>query len=55
MIDYSKSYILFEVKASIPFVNGNNEEEVKKSFALRTSDDIITNRKILLNNIVYFR
>ena len=52
MIDYSKSYILFEVKASIPFANGDNEEEAKKSFTLRNSDDIITNLKIILNNIV---
>ena len=55
MIDYSKSYILFEVKASIPFVNGdsdNENENVKESFTLRNSDDIITDIKILLNNIV---
>ena len=51
MIDYSRAYILFEVKASIPFVNGDNKEEVKKSFALRSSYDITTNLKIILNNI----
>ena len=48
MIDYSKSYILFEVKASILFVNGDNDNEnenVKKSFALRNSDNIIANLK----------
>ena len=35
MIDYSKAYILFEVKATIPFVNGddaNNNTNVKTSF-----------------------
>ena len=55
MIDYSKAYILFEVKATIPFVNGddaNNNTNVKKSFTLRNSDDIITNIRILLNNKV---
>ena len=55
MIDYSKAYILFEVKATTPFVNGddaNNNENVKNSFTLRNSDDIITNLKIILNNIV---
>ena len=55
MIDYSKAYILFEVKASIPFVNGDNaneNENVKKSFTLRNSNDIITNLKIILNNVV---
>ena len=37
MIDYSRAYILFEVKATIPFVNGDNaneNENVKKSFTL---------------------
>ena len=29
MIDYSIAYILFKIKGSIPFVNGDNEEEVK--------------------------
>ena len=55
MIDYSKAYILFEVKATIPFVNGddaNNNTNVKNSFTLRNSDDIITNLRILLNNTV---
>ena len=55
MIDYSNAYILFEVKATIPFVNGddaNNIENVKNSFTLRNSDDIITNLKIILNNVV---
>ena len=55
MIDYSKAYILFEVKANIPFVNGDNandNENVKKSFTLRNSNDIITNLKIILNNVV---
>ena len=55
MIDYSKAYILFEVKATIPFVNGddaNNNANVKSSFTLRNSDDIITNLKILLNNTI---
>ena len=40
MIDYSKAYILFSVKATIPFVNGddaNNNANVKNSFALRKS------------------
>ena len=48
MIDYSKAYILFEVKATIPFVNGddaNNNTNVKNSFTLRNSDDIISNLK----------
>ena len=55
MIHYSKAYILFEVKATIPFVNGdvaNNNVNVKTSFTLRNSDDIITNLKILLNNTI---
>ena len=52
MIDYSRAYILFEIKVSIPFVNGDNEEEVKKLFTLRNSYDIITNLKIILNNVV---
>ena len=55
MIDYSKAYILFEVKATIPFVNGddvNNNANVKNSFALRNSSDIISNLKILLNNTI---
>ena len=55
MIDYSKAYILFEVKATIPFVNGddaNDNTNVKNSFTLRNSDDIITNIRILLNNTV---
>ena len=55
MIDYSKAYILFKVKASIPFVNGDNDNEnenVKKSFILRNSNDIITNLEIILNNVV---
>ena len=55
MIDYSKAYILFEVKATIPFVNNNNNTDnanVKTSFTLRNSDDIITNLRILLNNTV---
>ena len=55
MIDYSKAYILFEVKATIPFVNGdaaNNNANVKTSFTLRNSDDIITDLKILLNNTI---
>ena len=55
MIDYSKAYVLFEVKANIPFVNGDNaneNENVKKSFTLRNSNDIISNLKIILNNIV---
>ena len=51
MIDYSKAYILFEVKATIPFVNNDNAN-VKTSFTLRDSDDIITNLRILLNNVV---
>ena len=55
MIDYSKAYILFEVKATIPFVNGydaNSNINVKNSFTLKNSDDIITNLRILLNNTV---
>ena len=55
LIDYSKAYILFEVKATIPFLNGddaNNNANVKSSFTLRNSNDIITNLKILLNNII---
>ena len=55
MIDYSKAYILFEVKAIIPFVNNDNNNDnanVKTSFTLRNSDDIITNLRILLNNTV---
>ena len=55
MIDYSNAYILFEVKANIPFVNGddaNNNVNVKNSFTLRNSDDIITNLRIILNNVV---
>ena len=55
MIDYSKAYILFEVKANIPFVNKDNNNDnlnVKNSFTLRNSNDVITNLKIILNNIV---
>ena len=55
MIDYSNAYILFEVKANIPFVNGddaNNNVNDKNSFTLRNSDDIITNLRIILNNVV---
>ena len=55
MIDYSKAYILFEVKATIPFVNNDNVNDnanVKTSFTLRISDDIITNLRIILNNVV---
>ena len=55
MIDYTNAYILFEVKATISFVNGddaNNNENVKNSFTLRNSDDIKTNLKIILNNVV---
>ena len=55
MIDYSNAYIRFEVKAIIPFVNGddaNNNTNIKTSFTLRNSDDIITNLRILLNNTV---
>ena len=55
MIDYSKAYILFEVKANIPFVNNdsnNDNTNIKNSFTLRNSDDIITNLRIILNNVV---
>ena len=55
MIDYSKAYILFEVKATIPFVNNdnnNNNANVKNSFTLRNSDDIITSLNIRLNNTI---
>ena len=55
MINHSKAYILFEVKATIPFVNNDNNNEndnFKKSFTLRNSNDIITNLKIILNNVV---
>ena len=55
MVDYSKAYILFEAKAIIPFVNGDNaneNENVKNSFTLRNSNDIITNLKIILHNVV---
>ena len=55
MIDYSKAYILFEVKANIPFVNNDNNNDntnVKNSFTLRNSDDIKTNLRIILNNVV---
>ena len=52
MIDYSKAYILFEVKASIPFLDNDTEEIIKNNFTLRNSDGIITNLKITLNNIV---
>ena len=48
MIDYSRAYILFEVKVSISFENSDKEE----TFALRNSDDIITDLKVILNNIV---
>ena len=37
MTDYSRAYILFEVKASIPFVNGDTEALYKETFALRKS------------------
>ena len=50
-----KAYILFEVKATIPFVNGddaNNNSNVKNSFTLRNSDDIITDLNIRLNNTI---
>ena len=55
MIDYSNAYILFEVKATIPFVNNDNANDnanVKNSFTLRNSDDIITNLRIILNNVI---
>ena len=55
MIDYSNAYILFEVKATIPFVNNDNNNDnvnVKTLFTLRNSDDIITNLRIILNNTV---
>ena len=55
MIDYSKAYILFEVKANIPFANNDNNNDntnVKNSFTLRNSDDIINNLRIILNNVV---
>ena len=55
MIDYAKAYILFEVKATIPFVNNDNANEnanVKTSFTLKNSDDVITNLRIILNNVV---
>ena len=55
MIGYSKVYVLFEFKATIPFVNNDNNnvnENVKNSFTLRNCNDIITNLKIILNNIV---
>ena len=55
MIDYSKPYIFFEVKANIPFINDDNDNEnknVKESFTLRNSDDIITNLRIKLNVII---
>ena len=55
MIDYSNAYILFEVKVTIPFVNGddaNNNVNVKNSYTLRNSDYIITNLRIILNNTV---
>ena len=52
MIDYSHSYILFEFKASIPFVNDDDEDKVKDTFCLKNSYDIINNIKIILNNVV---
>ena len=55
MIDYSKAYVLFEVKATIPFVNNDNANDnanFKSSFTLRNSDDIITNLRIILNNTI---
>ena len=55
MIDYSKAYILFEVKATIPFVNGdddNDNSNVKTSFTLLNSYDIITFLNIRLNNTI---
>ena len=55
MIDYSNAYILFEVKATIPFVNNDNNNDnanVKTSFTLRNSDDIITNLRIILNVVI---
>ena len=55
MIDYSKASILFEVKDNIPFVNNDNNNDntdVKNSFTLTNSDDIITNLRIILNNVV---
>ena len=50
MIDYSNAYILFEVKATVPFVNNDinyDNANVKNSFTLRKSDDIITNLRII--------
>ena len=55
MVDHSKAYILIEVKANIPFVNNDNANDnanVKTSFTLRNSDAIITNLRIILNNVV---
>ena len=53
MIDHYKAYILFEVKATIPFGDdANNNINVQNSFTLRNSNDVITNLKIILNNIV---
>ena len=55
MIGCSKAYILFEVKANIPFVNNDNANDnanVKTSFTLRNSDDVINNLRIKLNNLV---
>ena len=52
IIDYSQAYVLFEVKATIPFENNDTEKIVKNSFCLRNSYDIINNIEIILNNIV---
>ena len=48
IIDYSNAHILFEVRASIPFVNNDTEDIVKNTFTLRTSDDIIEKFKVTL-------
>ena len=52
IIDYSKAYILFEVKVNIPFLDNDTEAIIKNNFTLRNSDNIITNLKIILNDIV---
>ena len=52
IIDYSNSRILFEVRATIPFVNNDTEEIVKNTFNLRTSDNIIEKFKVTLNNVI---
>ena len=52
IIDYSNSHILFEAKASILFVDNDNENTVRNTFTLINSDDIIKKFKVTLNNVI---